>query len=198
MAKLLYQGHGSFRITSSEEKVIYVDPYAGDGYDLEANLILVSHQHGDHNQVNLIASKSADCVLITEREAIRDGSHQLFDLGFAQVEAVYAGNKNHDPAQCVGYLITVDGVVIYASCDTSMTEQMADLASRKIDYALFCCDGMFNMGVAEASECAALVGARYSIPYHMAPGKLFDQQIAEQFQAAGRLILADGEEIELT
>ena len=33
-ARLLYQGHGSYRITTGEGKVIYVDPYAGGGYDL--------------------------------------------------------------------------------------------------------------------------------------------------------------------
>ena len=36
---LLYQGHGSLRITTADNKVIYIDPYAGDGYDLPADLI---------------------------------------------------------------------------------------------------------------------------------------------------------------
>ena len=48
MAKLLYQGHGSFRITTDEGKVIYVDPFAGEGYDLSADGILVTHGHYDH------------------------------------------------------------------------------------------------------------------------------------------------------
>ena len=30
MAKLFYQGHGSYRITSNDGRVIYIDPYAGD------------------------------------------------------------------------------------------------------------------------------------------------------------------------
>jgi L-ascorbate metabolism protein UlaG (beta-lactamase superfamily) len=51
MAKLFYQGHGSFRLTAADGQVVYVDPYAGEGYDLPADLILVSHQHGDHNQL---------------------------------------------------------------------------------------------------------------------------------------------------
>jgi len=38
MAKLLFQGHGSFRITADDGRVIYVDPYAGEGYDLPADL----------------------------------------------------------------------------------------------------------------------------------------------------------------
>lgn len=32
MAKLLYQGHGSYRITAGDGRILYVDPYAGDGY----------------------------------------------------------------------------------------------------------------------------------------------------------------------
>ena len=49
----------------------------------------------------------------------------------------------------------------------------------------------------EASECAALVMARHSVPYHMAPGALFDREIAERFEAESRLIVEAGEEITL-
>ena len=38
-ARLLYQGQGSIRIVTPEGKVIYIDPYAGTGYDLPADLI---------------------------------------------------------------------------------------------------------------------------------------------------------------
>ena len=53
------------------------------------------------------------------------------------------------------------------------------------------------MDIKEASACAALVNARHSIPYHMAPGKLFDPKRAEQFEGPGKLILAAGETITL-
>ena len=39
MARLLYQGHGSLRITTADGKVIYMDPYAGDGYEPAADLM---------------------------------------------------------------------------------------------------------------------------------------------------------------
>ena len=38
---LLYMGQASIRIVTPENKVIYIDPYAGDAYDLPADLILV-------------------------------------------------------------------------------------------------------------------------------------------------------------
>ncbi|MBQ9198018.1 MAG: MBL fold metallo-hydrolase [Clostridia bacterium] len=195
--KLLYQGHGSLRIVTGEGKVIYVDPYAGDGYDLPADLILVSHGHPDHNAVDLIQNRNEGCRIIYNTDALVNGEYRIFDLGYATVEAVQAGNnRNHDINVCVGWLITLPGgVSVYATGDTSATDQMAELAERNIHYAFFVCDGRFNMDMEEAIACAKLVNAQHSIPYHMAPGALFDPERAELFDVPGRLIIPAGEEI---
>ena len=195
--KLLYQGHGSLRIITSEGKVIYVDPYAGEGYDLPADLILVTHGHSDHNAVNLIKNRNEGCQIITYKEALVKGEYKTFDLGYAAVEAVQAGNnRNHNIKECVGWLITLSGgVSVYATGDTSTTDQMAELADRNIHYAFFVCDGRYNMDMDEAIACAKLVNAQHSIPYHMAPGKLFGQKRAELFEVPNRLIIPAGEEI---
>ena len=127
------------------------------------------------------------------------GEYKTFDLGFATVEAVQAGNnRNHDIKNCVGWIITLAGdITVYASGDTSTTDQMAELAERDIHYAFMACDGVYNMDMDEAISCAKLVNARHSIPYHMVPGKLFDQKRAELFDVPSRLIVPAGEEIEL-
>ena len=197
--KLLYQGHGSLRIVTNEGKVIYIDPYAGDGYDLPADLILVTHGHQDHTAVNLIKNRNEDCRIITYQEALVNGEYKAFDLGYARIEAVQAGNnRNHDIRVCVGWVITLsDGTTVYATGDTSATEQMKELSDRNLDYAFFVCDGVYNMDMEEAASCARLVNAKHSIPYHMAPGKLFDQKRAEQFDVPNRLIIPAGEEIDL-
>lgn len=201
-AKLLYMGHASIRITTPEGKVIYIDPYAGDGYAPAADLILVTHSHFDHTALDKIANRAPDCRIVTWKEALAGGRHQTFDLGYATVEAVEAGyNRNHSVKECVGYVLTLsDGICIYVSGDTSKTKQMPLLAEKHIDYAFFCCDGVYNMDTDEASECAALVGAKHSIPYHVIAAKgsaTFDRARAEQFAAEGRLILDAGEEIDL-
>lgn len=104
---LLYQGHGSLRIVTADKKVIYIDPYAGEGYDLPADLILVSHGHPDHNKVDLIEKRNEDCKVIYNTDALVNGVYNLFDLGYAIVEPVQAGNnKNHDINVCVGWVIT--------------------------------------------------------------------------------------------
>ena len=201
-ARLLYMGHASIRLTTGEGKVIYIDPYAGDGYAPAADLILVTHSHFDHTQLDKIANRATDCRTITWKEALKGGKHQTFDLGYVTVEAVEAGyNRNHSVKECVGYVLTLsDGVQVYVSGDTSETKQMPLLRDRGIDYAFFCCDGVYNMDLAEAAECASLVGAKHNIPYHIIPAKgsvFFDRARAEQFDADNRLILDAGQEIAL-
>ena len=145
---LLYMGHASLRIVTGEDKVIYIDPFAGSGYDMTADLILQTHDHFDHKDMSKISSKSSDCVVITQKEALSGGIHNSFDQGYVKVEAVEAGyNKNHDKKNCVGYILTFsNGATLYVSGDTSKTEQMPELAARNLDYAFFCCDGVFSNG----------------------------------------------------
>ena len=197
---LIYQGQASIRIVTAEGKVIYIDPYAGDDYDLAADLILVTHAHFDHNATDKITNRNPDCQVISWKEAIIEGVHQTFDLGYVMVEAVEAGfNRMHDVNECAGYILTFsNGKSVYVTGDTSTTEQMSRLAEKEIDYAFFCCDGVYNMGLEEAAECATMVGAKHNIPYHNTTkntGDMFDMELAEQFDAPNRLILAVGEEL---
>ena len=197
MAKLLYQGHGSFRLTSSNGVVVFIDPFIGEGYNLPADIILVTHQHEDHNQIKLITPKPG-CTLITNVEALTGGKHNIFSLHDMEIEAVEAGyNQGHSPDECVGFIITVDGLKLYFCGDTSKTPQMAEFAARNIDYAFLCADGFYNMNLEEAAECAQLIGARHNVPVHLKPGELFDRDMAEQFKGPNRLIIEAGKEVEL-
>ena len=199
---LLYMGQASIRIVTPENKVIYIDPYVGDAYDLPADLILVTHSHFDHSAVDRVEKRSEGCRVITWEEALANGEHQTFTLPYVTVQAVEAGyNRWHDVRSCVGYVLSfTNGAGVYVSGDTSTTEQMKEMAGMGIDYAFFCCDGVYNMGPEEAARCAEMVGAKHNIPYHNSTensGEMFDRELAEQWAAPNRLIVYPGEEIEL-
>ena len=199
---LLYIGQASLRIVTAEGKVIYIDPYAGDDYDLPADLILVTHGHFDHCAVDKVQDRNEDCMVITHREAVVDGVHQTFDQGYVTIVAVEAGyNQWHDVSECAGYVLTFsNGKSVYVTGDTSTTEQMAHMADMHIDYAFWCTDGVFNMGNEEATRCADLVQAKYNIPYHndtSNSGMMFDPDAAQAFDAPNKLILLPGGELRI-
>lgn len=197
MAKLLYQGHSSIRLVTSRGTVVYLDPFGGDGYDLPADLVLVTHEHFDHNNVRLVTLKKEGRILRSS-DFLTNGEYLTEEFPGITVESVPATNSHHPKESGVGFLITVDGVKIYDAGDTSKTDFMRDRLSKEaIDYAFLPIDGIFNMGAKEASECAEIIGAKHTVPFHMKPGALFDEKKASAFRAEGKLVLRPGTEVAL-
>ena len=205
MARMLYQGHGSYRFTLRDQTVVYVDPFAGEGYDLPADLVLVTHEHPDHVMVDRMPHKPGCKILRAADFLPEPGCYQVIQSHGVKATAVPACNQNHPVDECVGLVLEFDGVRFYASGDTSTTDFMRQgkLAQLDLDYAALPGDGFYNMGPAEASECAALIGARHTIPVHLVPvhdvndAVIFDRAVAEQFPVEGRIILEPGQELEL-
>lgn len=196
---LSYIGHASVKIVAKDGTVIYIDPnYANGDYSDEADYILVTHSHSDHQPCAAVTLKETG-EKITYREALHDGTYESYDFGNVQIEAVPAGgNTNHNVNNCVGYLITVDGVTIYHAGDTSTLESMSDLAERDIDYAMYPIDGVYNMDAVEATEVANLVCAKTNIPIHEFDDHEKDDTVkrkSDDFTPEGRLVLEYGETI---
>lgn len=201
--RIKYMGQGTVRIITEDNKVIYVDPFAGDDYNMPADLILQTHDHFDHSAIDKVVNRNKGCQIITEKEALVNGEHKTFDLPFVKIIAVEAGyNKNHDVNKCVGYVLEFkNGMKVYLSGDTSKTKQMPEMASMNIDYAFYCSDGEYNMGNDEAMECAKLVNAKHNIPYHNDTsnnsGLRFDIKKAEEWNAPNKMIIDVNQEVEL-
>lgn len=192
---IVYQGHGSLKLLLKNGKNVYVDPYAGEGYDEKADLILITHEHSDHNNIDLV-KQNDDCKIIRSKDMIVDGKYLTTDIYGMNIEAVEAYNKNHKKNECVGYVLRIGNTIIYIAGDTSKTNQMKELASYGIDIAFLPMDGKFNMDIEEAKECENLIQARRTIPYHLAPGKLFDVERAKLFDTDTTCILEPNQKIE--
>lgn len=185
-------GHASVKIKTADGTVIYIDPYYEGDYSEEADIILVSHEHSDHNKVNLCKQK-AGCVVLRASDTINKKAvtYNAFDIQGVTIQPVPAANKNHKISSSTGFVLTFDGIKVYHAGDTSKLTQMADLQAMNIDYALFPIDGKYNMNAAEAMECAALVGARHNTPMHY-----FEADPAG-FTPENLLLIPYGETIEL-
>ncbi|MCR5042173.1 MAG: MBL fold metallo-hydrolase [Clostridia bacterium] len=189
---IYYQGHGSLRF-SFGDTVIYVDPYAGGGYDVPADAVLVTHEHFDHNAVDLPAKKPG-CRVIRSADALAGGVYNSFSVGDVGILSVPACNRNHPINECVGYVLSFGGKKIYCAGDTSYTDFMSDgLPGMSLDVALLPTDGVYNMDVSEAARCAGIIGAKVSIPIHTKPGSLYDEAYAARFDAPGAFYLKPGE-----
>jgi len=191
--KLLYQGHASFRLISKNGTVIYIDPAYGEGYDLPADIILVTHGHHDHNRIELV-TQNKNCVIITNDEAQKNNRYNTFKIKGIKIEAVEAYMANHHRAIGVGYIITIDGIKLYHSGDTGKTNQMETFPEKNIDYVLLYCDGIPEI----AAEWAEIIGGKINIPMHTRYPAIFNRNVAERFNAPNRMILEPKEEIKLT
>lgn len=202
MARLLYDGHASFRLIADNGYTVYIDPYMNTDVSKPADLVLITHEHFDHNNVGILQVNPSYVILrplITQT----DGDYRNFTLGNMKVQAVPAYNQNHRNNECVGYVIDVDGKKLYFAGDTSKTVCMSkNLAYMNLDYAFLPCDGKFNMDLEEAIECAKIIGAKHTVPIHTCPvsnGETpkFDEEKARSFKVPGAMVVLPGEEIVL-
>ncbi|MBN1893385.1 MBL fold metallo-hydrolase [bacterium] len=188
-------GHASVKINTADGIVIYIDPYAGTDYADSANIVLITHQHGDHNKLSLVTQKPS-CTVIQNFDAIKSGVYQSFTVGAVKIDAVPAYNANHPKGTGVGYILTFNGKQVYHAGDTGKIEEMADLAERHIDYAMLPMDGIYNMGPEVAMEAAELIQARHYIPIHTKPGG-YSAEIVARFTLDSKIEVKPGETIAL-
>jgi len=196
MSKLIFQGHGSYKIVTNNDYVIYVDPFIPSDYSEVADLILVTHEHQDHNQVDLV-NQNLDTVIIRAKDMNINGEAYLKKyIEGIEIEAVEAYNKNHKKEECVGYILRFDNLTIYCSGDTSLTNDMqTKIPTYNVDYCLLPIDGIYNMDPKEASICADYIKAKHTIPIHMKPYDKFNMECALKFEHPSRLIVEPDKEI---
>lgn len=196
MAKLFYQGHASFRLTTNAGKVVFIDPFAGEGYKTPADLVLITHEHYDHNDINLITFKPGGYA-IRSKDALIDGVYHVFETKGIKIKAVPAYNSHHNKNECVGYLIEVDGIKIYHPGDTDFIPEMLSLKNENIDYALLPIDGTYTMTPEDATKAAIAINPKHMIPMHMRPGVLIDIKQAMKVTAPMAMLMRPNDEIEL-
>lgn len=179
--------HGSLAISYNGYE-IQIDPVSDNSDHVvnyskfpKADLILVTHEHYDHLDVEAIKtlSKERTKVICNEgsssqlpqAEVMANGD--VKDIDGITIEAVPAYNytkghsKFHPKGHCNGYLLTVGGLLIYVAGDTEDIPELAVLKERNIDVALLPANQPFTMTPNQLVKATAAVSPKVLIPYHL-------------------------------
>lgn len=201
-ATLTYLGRSSVKLVGPGGFTVYIDPYAKGDYSAPADLVLVTHGHGDHNAVRLVTLKAGGKILAPKGavsgvpyDVVSEGS--VVKIGDVSVRAVASYNANHDRSSCVGYIVSMGSLVVWHAGDTSYIPEMASFAAYGIDYALLPTDGFYNMDGAEAARCAAAAKARYAVAIHSSKDGLYSAANAAKLAYPKALAPAPGDALAL-
>ena len=177
--------HGTLAI-SYEGVTIHVDPVGAYGKPTDytqfpkADVILVTHEHGDHFDKAAIETLWADgktqfvanpgCVeLLGRGTAVSNGGSRILP-GNIGLEAVPAYNYTegrtmfHPKGRDNGYILSFDGLRIYIAGDTEDIPEMAALSD--IDVAFLPVNQPYTMTVEQCVKAAKVLKPRVLIPYH--------------------------------
>jgi len=176
--------HASF-VMQWNGKVIYNDPDDDPAYLPtyqglpRADLVLVSHDHGDHMSSSQIDAVRGPNALIIAPPYVYNNNlsaaQRLSAIALTNgastnvlnltVEAVPAYNTpNHTPGRGNGYILTLGGKRIYISGDTGNTTNMQALAN--IDVAFICMNQSFTMNASAATNAVRAFRPKIVYPYH--------------------------------
>jgi L-ascorbate metabolism protein UlaG (beta-lactamase superfamily) len=165
-------------------KVIHVDPWSmGDYSDKpKADLILITHQHRDHLDKDLIDQLHKEGTVLVGTATVAEqvpGFEVLAngDSGTYQgisVEAVPAYNitrerspgvKFHPKGEGNGYVLTFGDKRVYVAGDTENIPEMAALEG--VDIAFLPCNLPYTMTPDELLEAARVIKPAFLYPYHL-------------------------------
>ena len=185
--ELKWLGHSGFLIKNSSN--IYIDPYnISDGSE-KADYILITHSHHDHcsfADISKIVKDGTkiicppDCQsMINKLKDVKikieivEPDTQL-DFGNLKISTVSAYNvdKQFHPKDesWVGYVVKINGVIIYHAGDTDNIKEMQKLtgynrADKKF-IALLPVGGKYTMNSEEAAEAAKVIKPFLAVPMH--------------------------------
>jgi L-ascorbate metabolism protein UlaG (beta-lactamase superfamily) len=163
--KVKWLGHSSFLITADNGTKIITDPYTtnerlkyGDIKE-SADVVVVSHEHGDHNNVAAVKGKP---------QVVRGtGTKEVKNIKFEGVATYHddSGGKQRGSNTVTCFL--VDGVRVCHSGDLGhplFDKEIKQIG--KVDVLLLPVGGFFTIHAKVATEVVLKLGPKVVIPMH--------------------------------
>jgi L-ascorbate metabolism protein UlaG (beta-lactamase superfamily) len=175
--KITFIGHGTLMFAYGG-KIIHVDPvsrYADYAQLPKADLILITHEHGDHLDGKAVQVASSDRTTVAANQASAKSLTSAVVLGNGEtrtlagftVEAVPAYNLEkafHPKGNGNGYIITFGDKRVYVAGDTENTPEMKAL--KQIDIAFLPMNLPYTMTPEMVADAARTFRPKVLYPYH--------------------------------
>jgi len=184
--EIFWLKHAAFKIKTESDTIIYLDPFKVPKGEEKADIIISSHDHGDHFHEESINNILKDSTLVLGPISISEvldkykgkglKLYEPFKVDDIQIEFVPAYNikrkrESGEPfhpkeRDWAGTILEIEGKKIYHAGDTERIPEMKELASRNIDLAMLPCGGMYTMDFEESTDVAVDIKAKIVIPMH--------------------------------
>ncbi len=186
--EITFIAHGTLMF-EFKEKIIHVDPvgqYADYTTMPKADIIMITHEHGDHldpEVVDILRTDQTD-IILTAICAERIEGNIVMNNGNVQtvqdlkIEAVPAYNLEqgfHPKGNGNGYVVTFGDKKIYIAGDTENIPEMKELSD--IDIAFLPMNLPFTMSPQQVADAALSFKPKILYPYHYGntdPSELVD------------------------
>ena len=177
--------HASF-VMKTPIGTIYNDPVGDVAAYVNfppADLILITHEHGDHFKLGTLSGLAKETTKLIANPAVfaklpddlkakstSIGNGQSSTFNGMKIDAIPAYNttagreKFHPQGRDNGYVLEIDGIRVYISGDTEDIGEMRALTN--IDVAFVCMNLPFTMDVAAAASAVVEFKPKFVYPYH--------------------------------
>jgi L-ascorbate metabolism protein UlaG (beta-lactamase superfamily) len=178
--ELFWLGHAAFKIKTYSGRVIYLDPYNIPKDSEKADIIISSHNHGDHFDSDSIKKLMKDDTILLGPASIAGDLKKFngkglnigesFDYKDLSIELVpaYTIKKSTHPKgnKWAGTIVKSGDKSIYHAGDCERIPEMKELAKRNITVALLPCGGTYTMDFEEATDAAVDIQPEIVVPMH--------------------------------
>ena len=163
--RIKFIGHACFLITSESGVKIITDPYMKSPYikyeDIkdEADIVLISHDHEDHNNPKAVKGKPKIVKEIGETE--------IKGIKIKGIQSFHDTEKGKLRGKTIIYKFEVDGIKICHLGDLGHTldeEKVKEIG--EVDILLIPVGGTFTIGPDEAWEVVKALNPKIIIPMH--------------------------------
>lgn len=226
---ITYFGHSALQIDTNGTSLL-VDPFLtgnklAEGVvsaeDLNPDVILLTHAHGDHwgDTRSILKRTGAQLVAdyeitaYAERELGHAKGHPMniggaWEFDWGELTRTYARHSSSFPdgtygGLAGGFILHLEGKCIYIAGDTCAFAEMEWLGEdHDIDLAFLPIGDNFTMGPEEAAQCADLLGPALTVPVHYDTFPYIEVDMSRFTDAMGELdlavrVMAPGEALEV-